>query len=93
MQSMGKSLVAEFIGTFALILLGAGAGTLAGAGIAGSLVTVALAHGLTIMIFAYACLCLRRSQRQPDQSCRKLLGFGLGEQWKPSASFPIWWSR
>ena len=54
MQSMGKSLVAEFIGTFALILLGAGAGTLAGAGIAGSLVTVALAHGLTIMIFAYA---------------------------------------
>jgi len=53
-QSMGKSLVAEFIGTFALILLGAGAGTLAGAGIAGSLITVALAHGLTIMIFAYA---------------------------------------
>ncbi len=54
MQSMGKSLVAEFIGTFALILLGAGAGTLAGAGIGGSSVTVALAHGLTIMIFAYA---------------------------------------
>ncbi len=54
MQSMSRSLVAEFIGTFALILLGAGAGTLAGAGIAGSLITVALAHGLTIMIFAYA---------------------------------------
>lgn len=54
MQSMGKSLVAEFIGTFALILLGAGAGTLVGAGIAGSLVTIALAHGLTIMLFAYA---------------------------------------
>ncbi len=54
MQSMSKSLVAEFIGTFALILLGAGAGALAGAGIAGSLITVALAHGLTIMVFAYA---------------------------------------
>lgn len=54
MQEMSKSLAAEFIGTFALILLGAGAGTLVGAGIGGSLITVALAHGLTIMIFAYA---------------------------------------
>jgi aquaporin Z len=48
-----KELVAEFIGTFALILLGAGAGIVAGLGI-GNLTTVALAHGLTIMVFAYA---------------------------------------
>ncbi len=54
MQSMAKSLTAEFIGTFALIVLGAGAGTLAGLGIAGSLITIALAHGFTIMAFAYA---------------------------------------
>ena len=49
-----KALVAEFIGTFALIFLGAGAVTLVSAGVGGSLVTIALAHGLTIMIFAYA---------------------------------------
>ncbi len=54
MQNMTKSLVAEFIGTFALILLGAGAGTLVGLGIGGSLITIALAHGFTIMVFAYA---------------------------------------
>jgi MIP family channel proteins len=54
MQSrLAKELVAEFIGTFALILLGAGSGIVAGLGI-GNLVSVALAHGLTIMIFAYA---------------------------------------
>lgn len=47
------ALFAEFIGTFALILLGAGAGVMAGLG-AGGLVTVALAHGFTIMVFAYA---------------------------------------
>lgn len=54
MQSMSKPLVAEIIGTFALMLLGAGAGTLAGVGIGASLITFALAHSLAIMIFAYA---------------------------------------
>ncbi len=47
MQS--KALVAEFIGTFSLIFIGAGA-----AAIAGNLVAVALAHGLVVMAFAYA---------------------------------------
>jgi aquaporin Z len=52
---MSKALVAEFIGTFALIFIGAGSGVVAGMdGTGGSLITVALAHGLTIMIFAYA---------------------------------------
>lgn len=50
---LSKALLAEFIGTFALIFIGAASGVVAGAG-AGSLITVALAHGLTIMIFAYA---------------------------------------
>ncbi|MFQ5408228.1 MAG: MIP/aquaporin family protein [Anaerolineales bacterium] len=44
-----KKLVAEFVGTFALIFIGAGAGA-----ISGSLVAVAFAHGLVIVAFAYA---------------------------------------
>ncbi len=48
--STSKALVAEFIGTFALIFIGAGAGAL---GI-GGLVGVAFAHGLVIVGFAYA---------------------------------------
>lgn len=44
-----KVFFAEFIGTFALLFIGAGAG-IAGAGLVG----VALAHGLTLMVFAYA---------------------------------------
>lgn len=52
-SSLTKALVAEFIGTFALIFVGAGAGVIAGLGI-GNLVSVALAHGLVIAVFAYA---------------------------------------
>ena len=44
-----KPLVAEFIGTFSLIFIGAGA-----AAVAGNLVAVALAHGLVVMAFAFA---------------------------------------
>jgi aquaporin Z len=47
---LSTSLVAEFIGTFALIFIGAGAGAL---GI-GGLVGVAFAHGLVVVGFAYA---------------------------------------
>ena len=49
-QPLSKSLVAEFVGTFALVFVGAGAGALG----LGGLVGVALAHGLTVMAFAYA---------------------------------------
>lgn len=45
-----KALVTEFIGTFALIFIGAGAGALG----VGGLVGVALAHGLVIFAFAAA---------------------------------------
>jgi len=44
-----KALAAEFIGTFALIFIGAGAGA-----ISGSLVAVAFAHGLVVLAFAFA---------------------------------------
>ncbi len=52
-NGLSKALVSEFIGTFALIFVGAGAGVMAGLGI-GNLTTVALAHGLVIVVFAYA---------------------------------------
>ena len=60
MNALGKALVAEFIGTFALVLIGCGAATVAGPitfnqpTTIGALATVALAFGLTIMIFAAA---------------------------------------
>lgn len=46
---MKKALLAEFIGTFALIFIGAGA-----VAISGELVVAALAHGLVVMGFIYA---------------------------------------
>ena len=49
-QSLSKALVAEFVGTFVLVFIGAGAGALG----AGGLVGVALAHGFTVMALAYA---------------------------------------
>ena len=45
-----KNLVAEFIGTFALIFIGAGALAIGSANLLG----VALAHGLVIVVFVYA---------------------------------------
>ncbi len=45
-----KSLIAEFVGTFALIFIGAGALAIGSA----NLVGVALAHGLVIVVFIYA---------------------------------------
>ncbi len=55
MANLTKALVAEFIGTFALIFLGAGSGVILGVeGTPAGLITVALSHGLAITIFAYA---------------------------------------
>ena len=51
MDSMARPLVAEFIGTFALIFIGAGAGTVLDAG---QMAGIAFAHGLTIMIMVAA---------------------------------------
>lgn len=49
-QKLTPALIAELVGTFALIFVGAGTGAL---GI-GGLVGVALAHGLVLLAFAYA---------------------------------------
>jgi MIP family channel proteins len=46
-----KAFVAEFIGTFALVFIGAGA---AAQGASVGLVGVALAHGLVVVLFVYA---------------------------------------
>src|ERR1700712_386775 len=51
MNRLTKALAAEFIGTFALIFLGAGAATALGGG---QIPAIAFAHGLTIMVFASA---------------------------------------
>jgi MIP family channel proteins len=48
---LAKPLLAEFIGTFALIFIGAGAVTVLSSN---QIVGIALAHGLIIMAFAYA---------------------------------------
>ncbi|WP_428484464.1 MIP/aquaporin family protein [Rhodopila sp.] len=48
---LGKPLLAEFIGTFALVFIGAGAVTVLAPN---ETVAVALAHGFVIMTFAYA---------------------------------------
>jgi MIP family channel proteins len=45
--------LAELIGTFTLVFIGAGAGALAGSN-GGGIVSVALAHGLALMVVVYA---------------------------------------
>lgn len=49
-SKLSSALIAEFVGTFALIFIGAGAGAIGQAGLVG----VAFAHGFVIFAFAYA---------------------------------------
>src|SRR6202790_5565185 len=52
---IAPKLLAEFIGTFALIFIGAGAGAVVGDGVGlPGLSAIAFAHGLTVMAFAFA---------------------------------------
>jgi MIP family channel proteins len=52
---IAPKLLAEFIGTFALIFIGAGAAAVIGEGVGlPGLVAIAFAHGLTVMAFAFA---------------------------------------
>jgi MIP family channel proteins len=54
-NQIAAKLLAEFIGTFALIFIGAGAGAVVGDGVGmPGLIAVAFAHGLTVMAFAFA---------------------------------------
>src|SRR5258707_10163239 len=52
---IAPKLLAEFIGTFAFVFIGAGAAAIVGDGVGLSgIAAIALAHGLTIMAFAFA---------------------------------------
>src|ERR1700751_3192639 len=52
---IAPKLVAEFIGTFALIFIGAGTAAVVGDGVGlPGIAAIAFAHGLTIMVFAFA---------------------------------------
>jgi len=52
---IAPKLLAEFIGTFAFVFIGAGASAIVGDAVGSPGITaIALAHGLTIMAFAYA---------------------------------------
>src|ERR1700758_4614792 len=52
---LSAKLLAEFIGTFAFVFIGAGAAAVIGTveGLTG-IAAIAFAHGLTIMVFAFA---------------------------------------
>jgi len=52
---LAPKLLAEFIGTFAFVFIGAGAAVIVGdsVGLPG-ITAIALAHGLAIMVFAFA---------------------------------------
>src|SRR5216683_6339328 len=52
---LSAKLLAEFIGTFAFVFIGAGAAAVVGSGVGlPGIAAIAFAHGLTIMVFAFA---------------------------------------
>jgi MIP family channel proteins len=54
-NSLAPKLLAEFIGTFAFVFIGAGAAAVVGDGVGlPGIAAIAFAHGLTIMVFAFA---------------------------------------
>src|SRR3982074_3745791 len=54
-DSLAPKLLAEFIGTFAFVFIGAGAAAVVGDGVGlPGIAAIAFAHGLTIMVFAFA---------------------------------------
>jgi MIP family channel proteins len=54
-NSLAPKLLAEFIGTFAFVFIGAGAAAIIGDGVGlPGIIAIAFAHGLTIMVFAFA---------------------------------------
>src|SRR5580692_8015178 len=76
-NSLAPKLVAEFIGTFAFVFIGAGAGAVVGdgAGLNG-IAAIAFAHGLTIMVFAFAYGSVSGGHMNPAEPSQPML---LGE--------------
>jgi len=74
MNKLAQGCIAEFIGTFALCFAGCASIVLTVDSIgAGSLATVALAHGLVLTVFVTACLYISGSQFNPAVSVGVLL--------------------
>lgn len=69
-----NALLAEFIGTFALVFIGAGAGALQ----VGGLVGVALAHGLTLLVIAAAYGHISGAHINPAVTIAVWLSKGIG---------------
>lgn len=65
-----RAFIAEFIGTFALIFIGAGAGAIG----QGGLVGVALAHGFVILTFAYCFGAISGAHFNPAVTLAMLVG-------------------
>lgn len=78
MNTLARGCVAEFLGTFALCFFGIGSIVLTQDAVgAGSLVTVALAHGVALVIFVTGCMYISGAQFNPAVS----LGlFSIGKQ-------------
>src|SRR5207237_9234629 len=63
---IAPKLLAEFIGTFAFVFIGAGAATVVGDGVGlPGIAAIAVAHGLTIMVFAFAYGSISRGHMNP----------------------------
>jgi aquaporin Z len=72
-------LLAEFIGTFALIFIGAGAGAVVGDGVGlPGLIAIAFAHGLTVMAFAFAYGSVSGGHFNPSVTVGVLAGGAMG---------------
>ncbi|MEZ6242225.1 MAG: aquaporin [Phycisphaerales bacterium] len=78
MNTLARGCVAEFLGTFALCFFGIGSIVITQDSVgAGSLVTVALAHGMALVIFVTGCMYVSGAQFNPAVS----LGlFSIGKQ-------------
>ncbi len=74
MVSLLRGCLAEFMGTFALVFFGCGSIVLVSDDIgAGSLMTVAMAHGMTLLVFVGACLHVSGAQFNPAVSIGVLI--------------------
>src|ERR1700712_2720623 len=55
LNQIASKLIAELIGTFAFVFIGAGAAAVIGDGVGlPGIIAIAFAHGLTIIVFAFA---------------------------------------
>lgn len=88
MNGLGKSALAELIGTFTLVFIGAMAGALAGKN-GGGIVAVALAHGIALTIIVYAWGPISGAHVNPAVT----FGLLLGGKISPAKAIVYWISQ